>query len=314
MAPSAAVERAATLIRPRLLRRQRERRQFGSPPPSIRALASVHSRHRPRSRASRTRPRRRLRKTRQKAAAAAPPEKLVHHLSFRRHQDRSRDQHHDVAERKVERRDRPSELRRHRVAAPSAREQRWRGGGRAPPPRSLRSRPSPPLPAGGGVRLASTTRYPDQRMLAEGGSSRFFFDTTRKVRGGRHQCHLRAIQEIEESYHRSIAPPQCISNWLPEPWLSIRRRRSTSSHNASARHARAPRRCPPHRIVAPPPRPRERRQFAALRVDQDRRRHAECLADQLEVLKHLGVLVGVVGKPGDANLLEPCLIIFKKFS
>src|SRR5215831_4440226 len=60
------------------------------------------------------------------------------------------------------------------------------------------------------------------------------------------------------------------------------------------------------RILARPfGRPRERSDLAARRVDQQCGRHAEGAADELEVLEHLGIGVRVIGKPGDADLVQP---------
>src|SRR5262249_55230005 len=47
--------------------------------------------------------------------------------------------------------------------------------------------------------------------------------------------------------------------------------------------------------------------LAAVGVDQQRRRHADRLADALELLKHPRAGIGVVGEPGHAGLLQPRL-------
>src|SRR5258706_9291857 len=62
-----------------------------------------------------------------------------------------------------------------------------------------------------------------------------------------------------------------------------------------------------HRIVARPfGGSGEGADLAAVRIDQERRRHAEGATDHLEVLEHLGVRIGVIGKPLYAHVLEPC--------
>ena len=62
------------------------------------------------------------------------------------------------------------------------------------------------------------------------------------------------------------------------------------------------------RVVARPfRRPRQRRELAAVRIDDQRGRHAEGLADRFEVLEHLGGVVGVIGELVDADLLQPGL-------
>ena len=57
-------------------------------------------------------------------------------------------------------------------------------------------------------------------------------------------------------------------------------------------------------VAGPFGRPCDRADFAAVRIDQQRGRHAEGAADRLQVLKHLGLRIGVVGELADADVLQ----------
>src|SRR3954463_13367080 len=61
-----------------------------------------------------------------------------------------------------------------------------------------------------------------------------------------------------------------------------------------------------HGVLARPfRRPRDRAELASGRIDEQCGRHSGGATYHLQVLKHLGAGIGIIGEPADADLLEP---------